>query len=123
MSESLEREQAWLKYQCGFCKGGAGPSATIGLIGRKPFKYICLTCIGMRVLGEEFFQWVHGLRIIHGNQDGLTVTAHHVSASSVGPKISRPKDRSLWARDGIKGNPEKQESRIISASTSPALKS
>ena len=51
-----------LKYKCGFCKSGTGPGSVIGLIGRKPWTYICLTCIGMRVLGEEFFKWTHNLQ-------------------------------------------------------------
>lgn len=51
-------------YQCGFCKNKSWYGATIGLIGRKPWTYICLTCVGMRVLGEEFFQWIHGLQTI-----------------------------------------------------------
>ncbi len=70
-AEYREASGAFLKYQCGFCKNGVGPSGVIGLVGRKPWTYICLTCITDRVLGEEFFKWVHQLP---GSQAGLMVT-------------------------------------------------
>ena len=115
-TEAREREQAWLSYQCGFCKSGSGPSATIGLIGRRPFKYICLTCIGKRVLGEEFFEWVHQLGQ-YADASNVKAKLRHTTAAGAPiimkmPHVSRPKDRSLNISDLI---PDSLEKRVRAA--------